>query len=108
MEIDLNSALNSTWLLPVIGILSWALVKFLDGKFISTADFNAYKEARGEEEREYREYIDKELKGRKEHEVTLYEKIGGEGGLGERISGLESTAEALENDIKRIDNRLDK
>jgi len=71
MEIDLSNILGSTWLLPVMGLLSWALVKFLDGKFVSTEDFNAYKEARGKEEKEYREF--KEL-GERESYIQRIDK----------------------------------
>jgi hypothetical protein len=75
IEQFLESALGSSWLLPLLGIGGWLLVKYLSDKFISIADFNAYKEARGEESKEYREFIKSELDERQEYIIAVDRKV---------------------------------
>ena len=87
MEIDIGNVLGSSWLVPLFVIGSWALVKFLDGKFITMADFNAYKEARGEEEKEYREFVNKELEDKQNYLKAIDKKANDNGKEVARLEG---------------------
>lgn len=42
-----------------------------------------------------KEEFEKSIEHRKEHEITLYEKIGGRDGLSERLTAVETTVENL-------------
>jgi len=91
IEQFLNNVIGSSWLLPLLAILGWILVKYLDGKFLSTDDFNKYKEARGEEEREYREHIKDEFEEKQRYIETVDKKANDNGREVARLEGkLES------------------
>jgi len=91
IEQFLENVIGSSWLLPIMGALGWVLVKYLDGKFISVKDFNAYKEARGEEEKEYREFVKEEYDDMRGYIQTVDKKANDNGKEVARLEGkLES------------------
>jgi len=79
MTIDFNQLLHELMangmFLPVLGLLGWVLRNYLRDKFVSIDDFNAYKEGRGEEEREYREHVKDEFEDKQNYLQTIDRKV---------------------------------
>ena len=78
MEIDLNqvahSALGSGWLVPILGGGSWALVKYLSDKFITTQTFDNYIKAQEKKYKELKEEMEEGIERARDNDKDLYEK----------------------------------
>jgi len=81
MEIDISGILHSTWLLPVMGALSWALVKYLGDRFTTTQTFDNYVKAVDKKYDDLKEEMEESFVGVKDNDRDLYEK--------NRVLGLE-------------------
>ena len=105
MEINLANVLGSSWLVPLFVIGSWALVKFLDGKFVTTQTFDNYLKSKDKETHDLKEELHSEARDNDNY-IKIVDKKAQDNA--KSISGLESSAESLEKAIDRIENRLDK